>query len=82
MVQSIEKDTVAYIFKVTLSRSGEPVRRRQTQAPAPARLDLGTRAGPAGGKPSVQQTARKVGRNAPCPCGSGKKYKHCCGKLG
>ncbi len=24
----------------------------------------------------------KVGRNAPCPCGSGKKYKHCCGKLG
>ena len=23
----------------------------------------------------------KVGRNAPCPCGSGKKYKHCCGKI-
>jgi len=23
---------------------------------------------------------RKVGRNEPCPCGSGKKYKHCCGK--
>jgi len=23
---------------------------------------------------------KKVGRNAPCPCGSGKKYKHCCGK--
>ena len=22
----------------------------------------------------------KVGRNEPCPCGSGKKYKHCCGK--
>ena len=22
----------------------------------------------------------KVGRNDPCPCGSGKKYKHCCGK--
>jgi len=25
-------------------------------------------------------TLTKVGRNAPCPCGSGKKYKHCCGK--
>ena len=25
-------------------------------------------------------TGKKVGRNAPCPCGSGKKYKHCCGK--
>ncbi|MCB1727816.1 MAG: SEC-C domain-containing protein, partial [Gammaproteobacteria bacterium] len=24
---------------------------------------------------------RKVGRNDPCPCGSGKKYKHCHGKL-
>lgn len=26
------------------------------------------------------QSTQKVGRNAPCPCGSGKKYKHCCGK--
>jgi len=25
-------------------------------------------------------TGKKVGRNAPCPCGSGKKYKHCCGR--
>ena len=25
---------------------------------------------------------RKVGRNEPCPCGSGKKYKKCCGRLG
>ena len=25
-------------------------------------------------------TARNVGRNDPCPCGSGKKYKHCCGR--
>jgi preprotein translocase subunit SecA len=24
---------------------------------------------------------RKIGRNEPCPCGSGKKYKHCHGKL-
>ena len=24
---------------------------------------------------------KKIGRNEPCPCGSGKKYKHCCGKL-
>jgi len=23
---------------------------------------------------------RKIGRNEPCPCGSGKKYKHCCGR--
>ncbi|MGQ9842087.1 MAG: YecA family protein [Spirochaetota bacterium] len=27
-----------------------------------------------------QQTGASIGRNDPCPCGSGKKYKHCCGK--
>ena len=26
------------------------------------------------------RTGPKVGRNDPCPCGSGKKYKHCCGR--
>ena len=29
-------------------------------------------------QPVVKET--KVGRNDPCPCGSGKKYKNCCGK--
>ncbi|MEM5948580.1 preprotein translocase subunit SecA [Spirochaetia bacterium 38H-sp] len=28
----------------------------------------------------IVRTGKKVGRNEPCPCGSGKKYKHCCGK--
>ncbi len=40
--------------------------------------------GPGGGNPSVGKTVkneeRKVGRNEPCPCGSGKKYKVCCGR--
>ncbi len=30
---------------------------------------------------SVAEPDDKIARNAPCPCGSGKKYKHCCGKL-
>ena len=30
-------------------------------------------------KPVVKKAADKVGRNDPCPCGSGKKYKKCCG---
>ena len=29
---------------------------------------------------TIRREEPKVGRNAPCPCGSGKKYKHCCGK--
>jgi SEC-C motif-containing protein len=28
---------------------------------------------------TVVRTGPKIGRNEPCPCGSGKKYKHCCG---
>ena len=39
---------------------------------------------PARGQPSRVETfvrsERKIGRNEPCPCGSGKKYKHCCGR--
>ena len=30
--------------------------------------------------PKTRVTEKKIGRNAPCPCGSGKKYKKCCGK--
>ena len=32
-------------------------------------------------KPNIPITAKKIPRNSPCPCGSGKKYKHCCGAL-
>jgi preprotein translocase subunit SecA len=40
-------------------------------------------AGPASAQPQAPQVreVRKVGRNEPCPCGSGKKYKHCHGQL-
>ena len=31
-------------------------------------------------KTPVRRTSKKIGRNDPCPCGSGKKYKNCCGK--
>jgi preprotein translocase subunit SecA len=45
----------------------------------------GAAGGPAGqpqrgGKPQPVKVADKVGRNSPCPCGSGKKYKHCHGR--
>ncbi|UJF25151.1 preprotein translocase subunit SecA [Suttonella sp. R2A3] len=33
------------------------------------------------GETASEQQKRRVGRNQPCPCGSGKKYKHCCGRL-
>ncbi|MBN1177761.1 MAG: SEC-C domain-containing protein [Anaerolineae bacterium] len=31
-------------------------------------------------KPQPEAISKIVGRNEPCPCGSGKEYKHCCGK--
>jgi SEC-C motif-containing protein len=31
-------------------------------------------------KPATRRNENKVGRNEPCPCGSGKKYKKCCGR--
>jgi preprotein translocase subunit SecA len=49
--------------------------KKETQAPMPP-----PKKGP-GPKPvSYERDAPKVGRNDPCPCGSGKKYKKCCGK--
>jgi preprotein translocase subunit SecA len=35
--------------------------------------------GAEGGQQTVQRQGRKVGRNEPCTCGSGKKFKKCCG---
>ena len=40
----------------------------------------GQAAAPPASQPTVR-AAQKVGRNEPCPCGSGRKYKHCHGKL-
>ena len=49
-----------------------------TIAPAP----IQSRAAAAVIDPNEPSTWGKVSRNAPCPCGSGKKYKHCHGRVG
>ena len=58
-----------------------------TRAPAMALAAAGAAAAARGGPAQMQtpagrrvQDGRKVGRNDPCPCGSGKKYKRCCGR--
>jgi preprotein translocase subunit SecA len=48
--------------------------------PAPKPSDVVSEAAAAVEKAKPVRTGPKVGRNDPCPCGSGKKYKHCCGK--
>ena len=54
-------------------------RRQQQRAPARVRLSHGEAAGGSQKVETVRRDAEKVGRNDPCPCGSGKKYKKCHG---
>ncbi len=52
-----------------------------TNAPAAGASDIVTEASEAVSRAKPVRTGPKVGRNDPCPCGSGKKYKQCCGKM-
>ncbi len=73
MVAAIQRDTVQRLFTVRLQNPGE-VKRSRVSKDMVASLD---------GDHSVKKQPRKVvkiGRNDPCPCGSGKKYKQCCGR--
>ena len=58
-----------------------PPRRRPPKSPTKATAKPASPApSPQPQRPS-QKKARKIRRNDPCPCNSGKKYKHCCGKI-
>lgn len=71
MVESIREEAVKRILKVTVKRA--PIQREQIARPIET-------AGEDGNKPIRLKREDKIGRNDPCPCGSGKKYKNCCGK--
>jgi preprotein translocase subunit SecA len=76
MKGSIVEEFVRYIYRVELVRQDEPAR------PRPQRLvQSGPGQAPAkpSGTPGGQASGGKVPRNAPCPCGSGRKYKKCHG---
>ena len=72
MIAAIQQGTVQMLFRVTVKSKVERV---QTMQPQTA-----THGGQGGEKPAQRHVEKKVGRNDPCPCGSGKKYKNCCGK--
>ncbi len=73
MVEEIKENTVRKIF--TVIPREEAIRRIQIAKP----LDTGDDGTLEKKKKTVVRTSAKVGRNDPCPCGSGKKYKNCCG---
>ena len=70
MINEIKEDTVRDILThVPLVKIAK---RAQVAKPITAGFEGG------GGEPKRPATSKKVGRNDPCPCGSGKKYKKCC----
>ncbi|MPN65127.1 Protein translocase subunit SecA [bioreactor metagenome] len=73
MIAAIQTDTVRRIFTVRI-RQNEEVKRERVARESGDNV---------GGDDSVKKEPRKVkkvGRNDPCPCGSGLKYKKCCGR--
>jgi len=74
MLQAITEDIIRLLFHV---RAQKPLEREQVAKPTAA--SGGSSDGTLEKKPVVRKEA-KVGRNDPCPCGSGLKYKKCCGK--
>jgi len=82
-VQNIEEDTLRYLFRVTVKREedGGPKEKKEVQGRTRAVRPADGGARQDGGKSVPFRKDRKIGRNDPCPCGSGKKYKNCCGKL-
>jgi len=92
LLGKVNRDIITYLMKGNLP-SGENNQQQLKQAPQrqisqpklqTSRTDAGL-AQNTGGQPQQQKTApvrveKKVGRNDPCPCGSGKKYKQCHGK--
>ena len=81
MTQNIKLNVAKLLFRVQV-QTEQPLERRPQR---PQRLNLTTdqpQSGNAGSGPTAPiQAEDKVGRNDPCPCGSGKKYKHCHGRV-
>lgn len=76
MMDRIKSDTLERLFKVQLVQGEQPPQPvRETPSPAQFSLNRGEESRPK----TVQRSQEKVGRNDPCPCGSGKKYKKCHG---
>ena len=71
MNESIREETVRIMYHV---QNPEKMERKQVAK------EVKTVNPDTGVQEPIRRTEKKVGRNDPCPCGSGKKYKHCCGK--
>jgi len=83
LLESLKADVIAVLSKVRVQQQEEVEKmeaQRRAQAEQAARMAQAQHEGSDTGE-SEASAERKVGRNEPCPCGSGKKYKQCHGKI-
>ena len=74
MISAIQEETIRRLFSVRLKTNEEVKRERVASG-------MVENVGGDGTAPKKQpRKVQKIGRNEPCPCGSGKKYKNCCGR--
>jgi preprotein translocase subunit SecA len=82
MMGQIDADVVEKVFAVQVARQEDVEmmqERRRARQPSQLVMSGGAAAGPASRPAAARREGAKVGRNDPCPCGSGKKYKKCHG---
>jgi preprotein translocase subunit SecA len=78
MIHRVKEETIRVLFRIQMVES-ETIEDLHMPKEQNLVFSGGGDSTPAKKKP-VKREARKVGRNDPCPCGSGKKYKKCCGR--
>jgi preprotein translocase subunit SecA len=80
LMNRLDADIVEKLFTVQLAREEDVERMEQKQQQKQAKMSMIHGDEPVAAQPEVvRRDAPKVGRNDPCVCGSGKKYKKCCG---
>ncbi len=81
MIERIREDVVSSLFRVRIQSEEEARKERGALTRKVEKSRMIEHRGDADQKvETVRRSAKKVGRNAPCPCGSGKKYKKCHGR--
>ncbi len=74
MIDRIKRETIGILFRIQIAEPEKLESLRQPEQP------MFFSSGEDQAKKPVQRNSHKIGRNEPCSCGSGKKYKKCCGR--
>ena len=84
MIETVKQQTLTTLFRIKIANEEdldrEAMEKRKRQQ-AQMRLSRGGQEAVQPQQQPMKRDGEKIGRNDPCPCGSGKKYKKCCGRL-